>query len=172
MHKKDESFVTIGRVLREWGLKGEVIVLPLTFDPKRFSKLKEVAVQVQDRIEQKKIRSERPYKNNLLIGFEGCETLEDARRYRGALIKIKESESPKLPDGVYYYYQIIGLGIYTIDGDYLGKITSIFETGSNDVYVVRGEDREYLIPAIKDVIKEVDLEAKKMTVKPMEAEEV
>jgi 16S rRNA processing protein RimM len=76
-----------------------------------------------------------------------------------------------LPEGVYYHYQIIGLGVYTVDGDYLGKIMSIFETGSNDVYVVRGEDKEYLIPAIKDVIKEIDLEAKKMIVKLMEAEE-
>jgi 16S rRNA processing protein RimM len=167
----ENDLVIIGRVLREWGLTGEVIVLPLTFYPERFLKLKEVAVQVQDRIEQKKLRSVRPHKNNLLIAFEGCETPEDARRYRGALIKIKESESPKLAGGVYYHYQIIGLGVYTIDGDYLGKITSILETGSNDVYVVRGEDGEYLIPAIKDVIKEVDLEAKKMTVKPMEAEE-
>jgi len=166
-----EGLVTIGRVLREWGVKGEVIVQPLTFDPKRFSELNEVAVQVQDSIEQRKIRLVRLHKNNLLIAFEGCETPEDARRYRGALIKIKESESPKLPEGVYYHYQIIGLGVYTVDGDYLGKIMSIFETGSNDVYVVRGEDKEYLIPAIKDVIKEIDLEAKKMIVKLMEAEE-
>jgi 16S rRNA processing protein RimM len=171
MHKEDESFVTTGRVLREWGLKGDVIVQPLTFDPKRFSGLKEVAVQVRDRIEQKKLRSVRPYKNNVLIGFEGCETPEDARRYRGALIKIRESESPKLAGGVYYHCQIIGLNVYTIDGDYLGKIMSIFETGSNDVYVVIGEDREYLIPAIKDVIQEIDLETKKMIVKPMEVEE-
>jgi 16S rRNA processing protein RimM len=166
-----EGLVTIGRVLREWGVKGEVIVQPLTFDPKRFSELNEVAVQVQDSIVQRKIRLVRLHKNNLLIAFEGCETPEDARRYRGALIKIKESESPKLPEGVYYHYQIIGLGVYTVDGDYLGKIMSIFETGSNDVYVVRGEDKEYLIPAIKDVIKEIDLEAKKMIVKLMEAEE-
>lgn len=166
-----KGLVTIGRILREWGVKGEVVVQPLTFDPKRFSELNEVAVQVQNRIEQKKIRSVRPHKNNLLIAFEGCETPEDARRYRGALIKIKESESPKLPEGVYYHYQIIGLGVYTIDGEYLGKITSIFETASNDVYVVRGEEREYLIPAIKDVIREINLGAKKMIVKLMEAEE-
>jgi 16S rRNA processing protein RimM len=166
--KKGEGLVTVGRVLREWGLKGEVIVLPLTFDPERFSRLKEVAVQIRDGIEQKKLRSVRPHKSNLLIGFEGCDTPEDARKYRGALIKIKKSESPKLPDGVYYHYQIIGLDVYTINGDYLGQITSIFETGSNDVYVVRGEDRECLIPAIKDVIQEIDLEAKKMMVKPLE----
>lgn len=169
--KKGEDLVIVGRVLREWGLKGEVIVLPLTFDPERFSKLNEVAVQVQDRIEHKKLRSVRPHQNNLLIGFEGCKTPEDAKRYRGALVKIKGSESPKLPDGVYYRYQIIGLSVYTINGDHLGKIASIFETGSNDVYVVRGEEREYLIPAIKDVVKEIDLEEKKVIVKLMEVEE-
>jgi 16S rRNA processing protein RimM len=167
-----EGLVTVGRILREWGLNGEVIVLPLTFDSERFSRLKEVAVQIRDGgIEYKKLESVRPHRSNLLIGFEGCDTPEDAQKYRGALIKIKESESPKLPDGVYYHYQIIGLGVYTINGDYLGQIKSIFETGSNDVYVVRGEDREYLIPAIRDVIREIDLKAKKMIVKLMEVEE-
>ncbi|MCL4537491.1 MAG: ribosome maturation factor RimM [Nitrospirae bacterium] len=171
MSREDESLVTIGRVLKEWGLKGELMVLPLTFDPERFSGLGEVAVQHQGVIEWKRLKSVRPHKNNLLLSFEGCGTPEDARKYRSALIKIKKSESPKLPTGVYYQYQIIGLSVYTVKGDYLGEVESIFETGSNDVYVVRGEDKEYLVPAIKDVVKEIDLESKKIIVKPMEAVE-
>ncbi|GER94202.1 16S rRNA processing protein RimM [hot springs metagenome] len=171
MSKEGESIVVIGRVMREWGLKGEMIVQPLTFDPERFLKLKDVFVQIQDIIEHKKLKSVKPYRNNILISIEECNTPEDVRRYRGALIKIKESESPKLPEGVYYHYQIVGLSVYTVDGNYLGKITSIFATGSNDVYIVNNDDREYLIPAIKDVIREIDLEARKMIVKLMEVVE-
>lgn len=165
---QSEKLITVGRILKEWGLNGELIVLPLTFDPDRFSKLREVVVELRGVIEKKRIISIKFHKNNLLIGFEGCGTPEDARRYRGALIKIKESESPKLPDGVYYHYQIIGLEVYTDNGQYLGQVRSILETGSNDVYVVMRDKREYLIPAIKDVIKEIDLKTNRMIVRPME----
>lgn len=167
----EEYIVTVGKILREWGLNGEVIVLPLTFDPKRFLKLREVALQSSGKIEYKKIRSARPHKGNILLAFNGCKTRDEAKKYRDALIKIKSSESPKLPEGVYYHYQIIDLNVYTIEGDYLGKIVSIVETGSNDVYVVKGDNREYLIPAIKDAVKEIDLKSKKMIVKLMEAVE-
>jgi len=167
----EEYTVIVGRVLREWGLNGEVIVFPLTFDPKRLLRLKDIALQVNDKVDYKRIRSVRPHKGNVLLAFNGCETPEEARKYRGALIKIKSSESPKLPEGIYYQYQIIGLDVYTIEGDYLGKIVNIVETGSNDVYVVKGDDRECLIPAIKDAVREIDLESKKMIVKLMEAVE-
>ncbi len=165
-----EELITIGRVLKEWGLKGELLVLPLTFDPGRFSELSEVVLKHKGLVERKKLMFAKPHKHNLLIGIEGCSTPEDARKYRSALIQIERSASLKLPEGIYYYYQIIGMDVYAIDGCHLGQVKSIFETGSNDVYVVAGDNKEYLIPAIKDVIEEIDLEAKKMIVKLMEEE--
>lgn len=163
-----EELITIGGVLKEWGLKGELLILPLTFDPGRFSELSEVVLKYKGLTERKRLRSVKPHKHNLLLSFEGCDAPEEARRYRSALIQIERSASPKLPEGVYYHYQIIGMDVYTIDGCHLGQVKSIFETGSNDVYVVAGDDKEYLIPAIKDVIEEIDLEAKKMIVRLME----
>lgn len=160
----DESLIIIGRILREWGLKGELMVLPLTFNPERFLKLREVAIQFQGVVEKKKIKSVRPHKNHLLLSFDDCEIPEDARKYRSALIKISKSESPELPEGIYYHYQIIGLMVYTPDDVCLGQVDTILETGSNDVYVVRRDDEEYLIPAIQDVIREIDLESKRMIV--------
>jgi 16S rRNA processing protein RimM len=166
-----EEFVTIGRILKEWGLIGEFLALPLTFDPERFLKLSEIGIQFKDfgeTIEWKKLRSVKFHKNLLLLRIDGCDSPEEARRYRHALLKIKKSESPELPEGVYYHYQIIGLKVYTVDGIYLGQIKSILETGSNDVYIVRESEREYLIPAIKEVVKEIDLKANRMIVKPLE----
>lgn len=167
-----QELVVVGRIIKEWGLKGDLLIMPLTFDPKRFYDLHEVFIQLKDAVELKKIRKVRLYKDNLLLRFDDCETPEHARKYRGALIKIDKSESPKLPEGVYYHYQIIGLNVYNTNGDYLGEVKEIIETASNDVYVVKSDDEEYLIPAIKDFIAEIDIESKKMIVTPMEIEEV
>ncbi len=168
----EEYTVTVGRVIREWGLKGEVVVFSLTYAPERLLSLKEVALQIDDKVECKKIKSVRPYKGNFLLAFHGCETPEEASKYRGALIKIRMSESPKLPEGVYYYYQIVGLDVYTVEGDYIGKVVDIIETGSNDVYVVKDGEIEHLIPAVKDVVKKIDLDTKRVIVKLMEEVEV
>jgi len=169
--KDKEELITIGRVLKEWGLKGELLILPLTYDNRRFSELSEVVIKHKDLTERKKLRSVKPHKHNLLIGIEGCSTPEDAKKYSSALMQIERSTSPKLPEGAYYHYQIIGIDVYTIDGCHLGQVKSIFETGSNDVYVVAGDEKEYLIPAIKEVIQEIDLEANKMIVRLMDAVE-
>lgn len=168
---KDEELVTIGRVLREHGIKGELAVAPLTFDPEIFLHRDEVLVKTRGSTERKKIKSARRHRNSLLIRFENCETPEDARLYRGAEILAAKSGIPELPEGVYYHNQIIGLKVYTNNGEYLGDVTDIIETGGNDVYVVKGADREYLIPAIKDAVKEINVESNRMVVELMEAVE-
>lgn len=175
----DEPLVTVGRIMREWGIKGEMLAMPLTFDPERFFRLHEVAIPPRGRGSEKghpdgpavwkKLKSVRLHGNLLLLALEGCESPEEARRYRGALLQIKRSESPHLPEGTYYHYQIIGLAVHRVDGTHLGKVVAILETGSNDVYVVRGEGREYLIPALREAIKQIDLESKKMTVELMDS---
>lgn len=166
-----QELVVVGRILKEWGLKGDLLVMPLTFDPKRFYSLHEVFVQIKNAVERKKIREARLYKDNLLLRFDGCETPEHARKYRGALIKIDKSESPKLPEGIYYHYQVVGLDVYNTSGDYLGKVREIIETASNDVYVVKSDDKEYLIPAIKEFIAEIDIESKKIIAATVELQE-
>jgi len=79
---------------------------------------------------------------------------------------VPEEESPPLPEDVYYYYQIIGLKVFTVDGVYIGGVSDIIETGSNDVYVVRDEEKEYLIPAIRDVIKDIDIGNRRIIISP------
>lgn len=184
----NEGLITIGKVLKEWALKGEILVLPLTFDPNRFFNLQTVAFHFEiphknskgsprgknfsanenNGPEWKRLKSVKSHKDLILLGLENCDTPEEARKYRGALIKISPAESPELPEGLYYHYQITGLSVYTVDGDFLGEIVEIMETTSNDIYVVRGNSREYLLPAIKDVVKDIDLKSGKMTVKLME----
>ena len=70
--------------------------------------------------------------------------------------------------GEYFWYELIGLDVYLVSGEYIGKIENILPTGSNDVYIVGKEEKEYLIPAIEDVVKEIDIERKKMIIEPLE----
>ncbi|MFA5353328.1 MAG: ribosome maturation factor RimM [Thermodesulfovibrionales bacterium] len=165
--RADEPLVTIGRIQREWGIKGEFLVIPMTFDPERFLSLPEAFVG-EDVSVCRKFTGARFHKNLILMGIEGCRTPEEARLLRGSLIRIKSSESPELPEGTYYQHQIIGLMVYTSDGRCLGKVESIIETRSNDVYVVRGEEGEILIPAIRDVVREIDLESGRIVVDPLD----
>jgi 16S rRNA processing protein RimM len=83
-------------------------------------------------------------------------------------ICLYRSQLPKLEEDEYYWYDLIGLEVVTVDGERLGSIAEIFETGSNDIYVVRGGKREYLIPAVSAVIDSVDLEGGRMLITPPE----
>jgi 16S rRNA processing protein RimM len=171
MEKKD--LIIVGKIIREWGIKGEILVSPLTYDPKRYKNLKEIYLEKDGSLEQKEILEVKFHKENILLKIKECATPEVAKKYRGALIKIRRSESPELPKDTYYYYDIIGMDVHTVDGAYLGKIDSIMKAGECDVYTIKGDKAEHLIPAIKDVIKEIDLKSKRMIVKlPEETEAI
>ncbi|NTU42533.1 MAG: 16S rRNA processing protein RimM [Nitrospirales bacterium] len=170
MPEGDSSLVAIGRVLKEWGIRGEFLVIPMTFDPERFLDLSEIVMgDVPGAL--RKIRSVRFHKDLILMGIEGCSTPEDARKLRGALLRIEKGESPPLPEGTYYHYQIIGLEVYTTDGRCLGRVESIMETKGNDIYVVKGDGGEHLIPSIRDWVRKIDLEEGRMVVEPMDTVE-
>jgi 16S rRNA processing protein RimM len=101
----------------------------------------------------------RSHQKRLILRIEGCEDRETAEAFRGSELLIPTPDVEPLPDGVYYRWQILGLEVKEQAGRTLGTITDILETGANDVYIVRGDDeRELLLPAIKEVIIEVNLE--------------
>jgi 16S rRNA processing protein RimM len=116
--------------------------------------------------ERRKLSSARKTGKKAVLSLNGISSPEPA--YRGALIEADTGLFPDLSEEEYLYDQIIGLTVLTPDGTVLGKISGIFETGSNDVYVVQGVEREYLIPAIRDVIREIDLKEEKITIYPIE----
>ena len=118
--------------------------------------------------ESVKIKSLKKLNKYALVSFYDINTPETALKYRGAIISADKSLLPSLQAQEYYHDQIIGLAVYSTTGDSIGRITDIFPTGSNDVYVVNGTDKEYLIPAIHDVIKEINLEAGKIIIQILE----
>ena len=164
-----KDMFTVGKIVNTHGIKGEVRVTPTTDDPKRFEQLKTIYVE-RKTTELYKIESVRYHKNFVLLKFEGIDSLDDAERFKNAALKINRKDSLPLEKDEYYISDLYNMTVNTEEGRELGELTDIIYTGSNDVYVIKNKEtgKELLIPAIKEVIKAVDLEAKKMTVKLLE----
>jgi len=111
------------------------------------------------------IRTDREF---LIIAFHGISSREEASTLRNAMIEVDASMLPALGENEYYYHQIIGLLVVTVEGKTIGRVTEIMETVSNEVYVVQDIDREYLIPAVKAVIADINLNTGIMTITPVD----
>jgi len=140
------------------GLRGEIVVEPTGDDASRFSPGTVLRVEV-DPPREVSVAARRSFRKALAIRFEGIERVEEAEALCGAVLTISEELLPRLPDGVYYHYQLIGLEVVDAGGKPLGRLVSVLQTGSNDVYCVGGGPDEILIPAIRDYVAKVDLEA-------------
>lgn len=163
-----ENLVQIGKIVNTHGLKGELKVYPLTDFPERYNSLKEIFLITAEKSERLLIEKVRFQKGHIFIKFKGYDTIGIVEGLKGSYLGIPEDQLCPLGRNEYYQFQIIGLSVYTEEGRYLGIIEEIFPTGSNDVYVIRGGDKEYLIPAIHEVIREVNLETKRMIIHPQE----
>lgn len=163
------NMFTVGKIVNTHGVKGELKIMPTTEDPKRFKKLKEIYVE-RKILESYKIESVRYHKDFVLIKLEGVDDLNAAELFKGGVLKIDRKDSLPLYKDEYYISDLYDLEVYTEEGRHLGKIVDIIYTGSNDVYVVRSKERpkDLLLPAIKQVIKAVNLPEQKMTVHLLE----
>ncbi|MCS7173899.1 MAG: ribosome maturation factor RimM [Armatimonadetes bacterium] len=154
----------IGTITRPHGLRGEVRVLPDTDFPDRFQTLRRVFVAGPEGEVPYEVESVRPHGRFFLVRLRGVEGREAAEALRGRELRIPQEEAPPLPEGTYYVADILGLEVRTPEGKVLGRVREVLRTGANDVYVVAG-DREILLPAIEDVVQEVNLEERCMVVR-------
>jgi 16S rRNA processing protein RimM len=157
------EFITVGEVLGAWGLKGAFRVRSTTDFPERFDTGEIVYIAGEPHT----IQSTCWQKDGVVITVDGIDTPEAAAKLRRKTLDIPQECLKKLPKGTYYHFQIIGLEVITTGGAVLGKVTDILNCG-NDVYVVKGEGKEVLIPATKDVIKSIDLKKGQMIIEPIE----
>ncbi|HEX2171078.1 MAG TPA: ribosome maturation factor RimM [Dehalococcoidia bacterium] len=158
------DMLVIGRIARPWGLWGDLKVIVETDLPDRFETLRRVYLGgAIYRVRQAKVEG-----SFVRLALQGVTTREAAEELRDRLIEIPQSEAAPLPEGQYYHFQIVGLRAVTEAGDELGTVAEVLPTGANDVYVVRGDQGEILIPAIGDVVQAIDLEAGTLTVTPVE----
>ena len=155
----------IGQIVNTFGIKGMVKVIPFTDDIKRFDKLEKVYIEKNKSKKEYKIKEVKYHKNMVLIKFEGIDKIEQAEELRNSYLTISRDSVEELEEGRYYIVDLLGLNVYTDEQVLLGTLEDIFNTGSNDIYVVRSkEGKQILLPAIEDVIKQVDLENKKIIV--------
>ena len=168
MQNDQELLISIGQITTTQGISGEVRVLPLTDFPERFNKLEQVILNQNGELTSWAVESARQHKQFILLKLAGMDDLNQARRFRNALIQVPESELMPLPDGQFYVFQIIGLAVYDEDGAYLGQIKEVLRTGSNDVYQIINEDnKELLVPALREVVKDIDLENQRVIICPL-----
>jgi 16S rRNA processing protein RimM len=164
-----DEFITIGKVLKTRGLRGEVKVLPLTDIPGRFEQLDTVYARITPQnILRVAIENVRYYKGFVYLYFQGKHSPEDVRMLIGSDLQVKRAESPALPEGVYYHFEILGSEVYTDEHQRLGTVSDILETGAHDVYIVQGNDREYLIPATQEIVIKIDREKGMIIIHPLE----
>ena len=155
----------VGQIVNTFGIKGEVKVVPFTDDIKRFDELKNVYVKTKKESKQYKVENVKYHKNMVLIKLEGINNVESAEILRNAFLEIDRKDAVPLEEGTYFIADLIGLEVYTEEGKLLGKVDDIYNTGSNDIYVVKDElGKQILLPGIKEVIKEVMLEQEKIIV--------
>jgi len=160
-------FIAIGKILTTHGHKGELKVQPLTDFPERFQTGEEVWLDRDGRLSKHEIETVRYHRQWIILRLSGVEDMSAAEELRGVLIKVPEDRVYPLPEGHYYIFQLVGLPVLTEEGDFLGILKEILPTGSNDVYRVCHPEtgREILLPAIKDCIKSIDLEGRRILVK-------
>lgn len=157
-----QSKIVVGRIKGAWGIHGEVKIELLSDVPDRFEPGNTVHLQNRPT----RVQRSRPVRGGILLKLDIVNNRNQAELLRGQEITITPEQVPPPPQGTYYHFQVLGLDVLSEEGENLGKIHEIIETGANDVYVVRLEGRrDVLIPALEDVILEVDLERGTMTVR-------
>lgn len=158
------AFLAVGRIRRPHGLRGEVLVELLTDFPERIKPNASLFLGNSHR--ELVVVSVRNHKDGLLLGFNEYQDSESARKLGNHLIYVRVDALQKLPEDQYYHHDLIGIQVFTDEDRVLGVISEIIQTGANDVFIVqdyRGE--EILLPAIADVIQDIDLLNKTMKVR-------
>ncbi len=149
-------------VLKAWGLRGELKLKMFTAHPERFFHL--TTVYLGESLTPYAVEHFRWHRQDVLLKLRGCDNRTQAEALRGQRVYIRPEDVPPLGPNEYYAYQLIGLKVITLDGQDLGTLDEVLETGANDVYVVHGPCGQVLLPAHAQVIRQIDLERRVMTV--------
>lgn len=164
-----KPYLELGQIVNVKGLKGEIKVNPFTENINRFETLNKILIKLKNEIKEYEIEKVSYHKNQVILKLKGIDTIEAAETLRNYYILINRKDLEPLEEGKYYIADLIGLDVYTEDGKALGKVDDIYNTGSNDIYVVKDElGKQKLLPGIPEVIKKVDLENSKIIVNLIE----
>jgi 16S rRNA processing protein RimM len=164
------DWISVGKVTKTHGLKGELKFYP-SMEEDWFAGLKQIRLSDKDPIRdftEYALQFVRGKGVPKIVKFEGIDDVDAAERLVGRTVYILREAFPALPEGEYYWFQVEGLAVYDEDKRYYGCVEEIIRTGSNDVYVVRDDKKELLLPMIDSVVKTIDLEAGQLIFHPVE----
>lgn len=157
-------WVAVGRITRTHGVRGEVAVLPLSEVRSRFEPGSTLFLdEREDR--PLTVAGSRPHLQRLLVAFRGIEDRTSAEALRGQYLFVPASSAPPLPEGEFWAHDVVGCDVFVSDGRPIGRIREILHTPANDVWTVDGRDGEVLIPALKEVVQEVDVPGRRIVVR-------
>lgn len=160
-----DDFLQVGVITSTHGVRGEVKVFPTTDDPARFKKLKQVILDDGKQKIDLEIASVKFFKNMVILKFKGIDNINDVEKYRRAQILVTRENAVPLAENEYFIADLIGLAAKSDEGEDLGIIEDVLQTGANDVYVIRTPQKEeILVPAIKECIINVNLEQNEMLI--------
>lgn len=164
-----EEVLQIGIITSMHGVRGEVKVYPTTDDVRRFKQLKEVLLDNGREKFTLEIEGVKFFKQMVILKFKGIDTLEDVAKYRQAGLYVTRQNAVKLGRNEYFIADLIGMVVVNEEGQQIGSIEDVMQTGANDVYVIRMTDgRELLLPAIRQCILNVDMQSRQMKVHILE----
>lgn len=164
-----QEYLEIGQIVSTHGIKGSVKVNPFTDDMSRFDDLKKLYIETKSGLKEVLIEQVSYHKNQVILKFKDIDSIEEVNQYRNCYLKIDRQDAVKLPKNSYFIVDLMECEVYDEAQNYVGKVVDIFPTGSNDVYVVKKDNgKDLLLPAIKEVIKNVDIESKKIIVNLIE----
>ena len=158
------EYLSIGQIVNTHGFKGDVKVYPLTNDMSRFKNLKSVYVEENNQLVKYEIEDLKFLSTTIAMKLKGVDTEEAANRLRNFYIKVDRKSAVKLPKDSYFICDLIDLEVYDEKDLLLGTVRDVIQTGSNDVYVVHKGGKDILVPALKQVVKEIDIKSKKIVV--------
>ena len=159
----------MGKIVGVRGIRGEVKVVSLTDDPERFSLLDRIFVETDDGCRKElEIEWWRKWRRHLSLKFREIDRVEDAEALVGGFILIPRDQVVSLPEGMYYIFDLVGMEVETEEGRKLGHLREVMQLPAHDVYVVTDGTEEWLIPAVREFVRRVDLVERSMTVRVIE----
>jgi 16S rRNA processing protein RimM len=163
------SLVTVGRILRPHGIRGEVKVVPLTGSPESLTALQSLFIKgvgeekLQLKIERLRIRQDR-----VILKLSDFDNRSQAESLRNAELLARKQDLPSLPEGHYYIHELVGLTVKTMQGEKIGTICDVIQTPAQDVYVIDAGEKEIMIPAVKQFVKRINIQKNEMWIDPIE----
>ncbi len=162
-----DEYTWIGTIVNCHGIQGELKINPLTDTPEYYLETTHFFIEQSDKLIPFQVERMRFHKNQWIVKLATIDDRDTAETYRKYRVMLEDSQLRPLEEGEFFLHQIIGCQITDLEGTFLGKITEVLQTGANDVYSVAGGKQSFLVPAVPDIVKEINIEQKTIRIDPI-----